>query len=516
MSERPTRWKMSLLCVMTTLLAVSCQSTGDSATPDTQSVDAVGPDITNPDTNSPDTNSPDAAIEDAVNTDAAQGIDVQAGDTGSSDAGAADTNTGVADTNTGVADTNTGAADTSNGADTDGYDPAKPPTPFPKMSDEPAAACAKALKTPDYFQFLDNLCDEKVDPAFASRSLACPVVDDSAVTPLKGGGQASYVPYDQPQPVDTAALKGLLPAGTSMSVILIKRVKGVPHLRVLGTADHAKPMQPWSTTKWMAAANAAVTMRVQSGYKVGLTAKAKGYDVGDMVSSVHTYDYSPYSSNGLGRWFHDIGGRKQANDMIHEKWLKRPASETFGGNYGAKAPPLGYSFVEASGDKLTVSPDPSSGPANNLSMYTLTLALERVVLHREQAKTRMPGLQWKDIEVLLYGAKGSKKYGPFGGMSADTAIYAQAGVDIQWVAKRSQGKWRVHSKLGLGTKGQFIWVGYACLPWLDSAGQPIPGWGREMVIAAHLGQGGKNWRERDRLLATGIRKVMLRVLDGRL
>jgi hypothetical protein len=75
---------------------------------------------------------------------------------------------------------------------------------------------------------------------------------------------------------------------------------------------------------------------------------------------------------------------------------------------------------------------------------------------------------------------------------------------------------RVFSKLGLGTNGEFVNVAYACLPVLDSHGQPVPGWGRELVIAAHLASGGADLAERDRILARAFRAIVIRVVDGRL
>ena len=450
--------------------------------------------------------------------DGADADDAADADDGADADDAADADDG-ADTN-GAADAGDAADDAAapnDAADTAvAYDPNQPPGPIPALDAEPAPACAAALAKDDYFQFLDDLCDAKVQPSHVDAAQACPVVDLAAIVPLKGGGSASYVPYDAPLVPQTQALDGLLPAGMAMSVLLVKRIADTPHLRLLATTDHNKAVQPWSSTKWLAAANAAATLRASSGYKVGLTGSAKGYAIGDLISSMHRYDDAPYSSNGLGRWFHDIGGRAKANALIHDAWLGRPADETFGGNYGEASPPLGYSFVEADGATLTLSPDLTSGPANHLSPLTLALALQRVVLHREQPTTRLPGLQWQDIEVLLYGAPASQNYGPFGGMSADTAIYVQAGLDMGFIEQRSAGRWRIHSKLGLGTAFQFVWVGYACLPWLDAAGAPIPGWGREVVIALHLPTGGKDWRERDRLVAKGVRAVLARVVDGRL
>jgi hypothetical protein len=128
-------------------------------------------------------------------------------------------------------------------------------------------------------------------------------------------------------------------------------------------------------------------------------------------------------------------------------------------------------------------------------------ALKRIVLHREEGAQRLPDLEWQDVQVLLYGAEGSAK-GPFGGLSRDPAVLLQTGHDIDYIDARSHGRWRIFSKLGNGTSGELLDVGYACFPVLDDDDEPVPGWGREFVIAANLATGGATWAERDRILAT--------------
>ncbi len=389
------------------------------------------------------------------------------------------------------------------------------PDPIPTLDEEPSAPCDAALTDPYYFQYLDNLCDEKRYPSVMDRDRACPMADDSPTITRADGTTITYTSSSDPIVVDSEALKGLVPDEMNVVVILIRRVNGVPYYRYLSNGSHDTPYQPWSTTKFFAAANAASLLRIQSSYTVGLTADVDGYALGDLITSIHNYDYSPYSSNSLGRYFHNIGGRDRANDLVHALWLNRPASETFGGNYGEVEPPLGYHFVEPTGESVDITPDTTFGYANNLSAFTMAEVVKRLVLHREEASQRLPGIQWKDLRVLLYGAENSAKYA-WGGMTADTAIYLQAAHDMDYIEARSHGQWTTFSKLGLGTSGQFLDVGYACYPVLDPEGNAVPGWGREFVIAAHLPTGGATWRERDRLLATYYRKIVLRIVDGRL
>ena len=49
---------------------------------------------------------------------------------------------------------------------------------------------------------------------------------------------------------------------------------------------------------------------------------------------------------------------------------------------------------------------------------------------------------------------------------------------------------------------------------LDPQNQPVPGLGREFVIAAHLPTGGKSATERDRMLAKAHRAIVKRLIDG--
>jgi hypothetical protein len=434
------------------------------------------------------------------------GGDLPAGTTTGATSGA-----GGGATGTGGGATGTGGSATSGGGG--GY--AWMPDPIPAVSDNPPDPCQEAIDDPYYFQFLDDVCKAKKYPSVMDRDRACPVVDEGPIIPLADGTTVTYAPSDEPITVDGQALAGLVPDDLNVTLILIRRVNGVPHYRYLSNGIHDDAYQPWSTTKFLAAANAASMLRIQSSYLVGLTASVDGLALGDLVTTMHAYDYNPYSSNALGRYFHNVGGRDRANDLVHGLWLNRPAGETFGGNYGEVEPPLSYHFTEPSGDAVDITPDTSFGYANHLSSFTMAEALKRLVLHREEANQRLPGIQWNDLRVLFYGAEGSRAY-DWGGMSRDAAIYLQTGHDIDYLEARSHGQWTLFSKLGLGSSGQFLDVGYACFPVLDPDGDPVPGWGRELVLATHLASGGATWKERDRLLATAYRAIVSRVIDGRL
>jgi hypothetical protein len=377
-----------------------------------------------------------------------------------------------------------------------------------------APGCGAALGG-DHYEFLDDVCHRKRHPSNRDRALSCPVIATTATPVRSDGTTVRYAPAGAAVIVDDTALRGIVPDELDVTVVLVRRINGIPHYRYLSNGSHGDVFQPWSATKFMAIANAAARLRVASSYRVGLTASVDGVQLGDLATVIHNYDEQRYSSNGLARYFHNIGGRTRANDLIHA-WLQRPAAESFGGNYGVAAPPLGYTFVETGGANITVTPDSSQGPTNRLSTLTLAEFLKRLVMHREDPSTRMPGLQWSDVATILYGPAASSWYpGQPGGMSADTAIYLQSAVPIAAIEQRSGGMWRVFSKLGFGN-GEFVHVSYGCLPALDPQGAPIPDVGKELFISVRLASGGADDAARDALLAGYYRAILSRVVDGRL
>lgn len=380
-------------------------------------------------------------------------------------------------------------------------------------ADGVAPGCA-AARGGDHYEFLDDVCHAKKLPSRLDRDHTCPVTATTASPTLADGRVVQYRRSGEAIQVDDDALTGIVPSGLDVTVILVRRVDGVPHYRYLSNGSHADTFQPWSSTKFMAIANAAAELRSRSDYRVGLTASVGGIPLGDLATIVHNYDERRFSSNGLARYFHNVGGRANAQALI-SGWLGRPPVETFGGNYGVREPSLGYTFVAPDGATLAVSPDTSSGSANHLSTFTLAEFLKRLVLHREDAATRLPGIQWADLKTLFYGAERSTTYpGGWGGMSADTSIFTQAALPIDTLEQRSHGTWRIFGKLGFGD-GQFVHVSYACLPVLDAQGAPVPDAGKEVIIATRLAAGGESWAERDALLARHYRAILSRVYDGR-
>jgi len=390
--------------------------------------------------------------------------------------------------------------------------------PVERPADVGAAGGAFGGFPADYVRYPDDTRCARRLPSDRSRTWTCPNTATSATArPAGSTREVAYVRDGRPASIDLETLRPFVPSDVAMSVALIRRVEGQALVRWLGTARHAEPVQPWSSTKWLAVASAAARMRALSGYRVGLEASVSGIPLGDLVTVIHQYDERRYSSNGLSRWFLDIGGRARANELVHG-WLGRPARETYGGNYGAPSAALPYMFSSGAAS-LEVTPDLGPGPANQLSTDALADALRRVVLHRDVLPAeRLPGLQWADVQVLLYGAERSRWYTSAqpGGMQADTAVYVQQALDVAELERRSLGQWRVFGKLGYGPSrgGEFVHVAYACLPTLDDAGRPIPDRGQEFVIATQLPARGDS-RGADARLAEIYRRVIGGMLDGR-
>lgn len=380
-----------------------------------------------------------------------------------------------------------------------------PPDEAPASDATSGLTSCAAAAAGDHYEFLDDVCHRKLAPGNRERTWSCP---NSAAT------AGSYLPSSAPITVDGQALKGLVPPSMQMTVVLVRRVGGVPHYRYLSNGNHEVAIQPLSSTKFMAIANAATRIRRLSSDAVGLDSTVDGIPVGDLVSVVTTYEESRFSSNGLASYFHDVGGRGHANGLIHS-WLRRPASETFGGNYGEPSTALGFTFVGAAATAV-VAPDRDDAVENHLSTLTMAEFLKRLALHREDAATRLPGIQWKDLDVLFHGAASSRLFGgqSLGGMSADTAIYIQQAIDMQALEQRSRGRWRIFSKLGFGESG-FVHNSYTCAPSLDANGSPVLGDGVEIVISMQAPRAGSE-RVQDAAIAKVYREVVGRIVEHRL
>jgi hypothetical protein len=75
---------------------------------------------------------------------------------------------------------------------------------------------------------------------------------------------SSFSPLDTDTPilvVDDQSLKDVIPHDTLVTLLEVRRVRGVPYYRYLSNGNHNTPFQPWSSSKIFAASNAADHMR---------------------------------------------------------------------------------------------------------------------------------------------------------------------------------------------------------------------------------------------------------------
>ena len=369
-----------------------------------------------------------------------------------------------------------------------------------------------------YLEYLDDTLCTKRTPSNRDRDFQCPV--QSSIASINQ--QPAYLPIDVKSPhkaeVDTTTLVPFVPPEVTATMILIRRVNGIPHYRYLSNGKHDDIVQTWSSSKFLGIMNASESLRYTSNGDLGLDAYINDIPLGDLVTVVHNYDERRYTSNSLMYWFHDIGGRFFANEIIHWRWLHRPDDEIFGANYGAKPPELGFTFTR---DDLVVDIKQDQGwtRTNLLSTFTLAEALKRLVMYRENPETQLEYSTWDDVKVLLYGASDSLWYDEKTpqGMESDVSIYMQQAVDIDQVEQNTQGQWRIFSKLGLGSSrgGEFVHTDYACLPVFDDEGNPVVDQGLEMVISIHL-PADHHYAGADQKLAEIYQNLVQSVLTGQL
>lgn len=345
--------------------------------------------------------------------------------------------------------------------------------------------------------------------------------------PVRASVPAEYLPATASLPaieaqMDLRALGALnLPAGLSLTLINVRRdSSGRPHYRYFSTTER-DARESWSTSKFMAIAAAGARAREVSGGRVGLTSTtASGEPVGDLVSWVHNYDRGGrYESNALARYFLDVGGRDWSRSLVRE-WIGAGTS-SLGANYGPFYPDGVSRTWREGGHGQALDHTREAGGDKRVSMLATAEFLKRLVMHREDAATRMPGFRadaqadsyWRDLEVLFYGRPGHFA----GGMQDDTAIYLESALDMQEMERRAPGEWRIFSKLGYGissarSRHELVYAAYACLPDLAR-----PAWGKEMIIAANYSRPAATAdRVMDRQFQGAIARVVGEVMSGQI
>jgi hypothetical protein len=293
--------------------------------------------------------------------------------------------------------------------------------------------------------------------------------------------------------LDTRALNDLVvegepfdvPPGLEMTVINVERDEhGVPHYRYFSTesAVEMAANETWSSSKFMVAAAAAARIRQESGGSVGFDSTIDGgqygrLHVGELLSKMHssyTIDPgNPFSTNRLGAWFLDVAGAQWANELVTE-WLDSPLSN-LGINYGQRSSGFSKTFTDdTTGTREWVgNGDEPAGPNKTVTTLSGAEFLKRLVMHREDRVTRMPGFRapadaelfWTDLKTLFYGEPGRRR----GGMSNNShPLLLEAAEGIPAI-DTADDDWRAFSKIGWGTSArrdvsEVTWHGYGCFP----------------------------------------------------
>jgi hypothetical protein len=127
-------------------------------------------------------------------------------------------------------------------------------------------------------------------------------------------------------------------------VIDIRRVAGKPYYLYLSNGKQHKIREPWSSSKFMAAAAAASHARKISGGMVGLDGTSGNYNLGDMVTAMHSYlpiGNVPGNSNAMAMYFLTHAGREYSTGLLRDNWLKMSDNSVFKGGYGVNPFPTG-------------------------------------------------------------------------------------------------------------------------------------------------------------------------------
>jgi hypothetical protein len=337
------------------------------------------------------------------------------------------------------------------------------------------------------------------------RFVSCPLSEKPASGELLGrtwrwrtAGEIGFETAAWPQPLRDGLEALPLDKDVYATVIDIRRVgKGKHAFLYLSNGTFDRRVQPWSSSKFMAAASALTAMR-EAG--ISADSSASGMRFGDLVSSaMHGFATATTSaqSNEIGTWFQNVAGRKRSNALVRE-WLKRP-DDSFAGGYGKTLAGDPFDFVDrVSGKKARVHGGDAGKGATQLSTLTLAEALRRLATQGDaENPTRWPGLTESDAATVLYGSDAE-----LGGMLLGIDGYVRQALGGKArLDAATGGRWRIFGKMGaalLNKGNEQIVNAYVCLPNVDG--------GRAFVLSVHaLGRVG---HEGDRRLQKAVDEVV--------
>jgi hypothetical protein len=382
-------------------------------------------------------------------------------------------------------------------------------------------------------------------PGNLDRQLTCPGVENKTPAATFNGKKVRYMNSSEIDysnsgwvsraPADWNALTGLDLGNMEAVVIDIRRVNGKPYYFYMSNGKQNKTYEPWSSSKFMAAASAGSRARKESGGKVGLNASSGSYHLGDMISAMHSYTpvgNASDNSNAHAMYFLTRAGRAYTTNLFKDGWLKIADNSVFKGGYGENPFDTASSMWKTSAGASVSMPDRDE-PYESKDMTALVQAefLKRLTQHATDPATAMPNITAEDLGVLMYGnpnrtgiggmLMGDSTYmaeGLMGGMPLGRYTGGFGGPENE-PAKRyfdssTGGKWRIFQKSGLGissTRGmsEVVMASYACLPTFDG--------GREFVIvtSAHVkGEDATAVSAADKMTTAAFNKIVPLVVPG--
>ena len=339
--------------------------------------------------------------------------------------------------------------------------------------------------------------------------------------------------------IDT--LSKIVTNGANLCVILTKRVKGSQKLfnRYYCTGGDTLSHETWSSSKIFAMANAAGSLRGREAPTTGCAPGTAGLDaattgkngphthLGDLATIVCSYDTTAgYSSNSLASYFHDLGGRQTLHDLVQSDWLMgKTTTDSLGSNYGEATPgDLGFVLTPVEGSPVCSATQNTFHPScsNSLSSLAAAEMTRRLVLHDSISDPlRFPLLLQRDVDSILRGSNSSSSLfpgqAPFGGMSADTAIFLQSALDMEEVERASAGRWAIYSKLGCGYSssrivGEIISNAYGCFPSLGGGGR-----GFELTLSVRGSvPNDSSGAQAEQVVLEAVRAVVSAILSGKI
>ena len=379
-----------------------------------------------------------------------------------------------------------------------------------------------------------NLINRGVEPSNNNRNFTCPVSYSSNRGSLFGQ-PITFQPATSGKAANWTALKRITDSIKSASslklnLILVRRVNGKPHYYYLSNGTQNDKVETWSSSKFMAFSAAASQLRKESGGRVGLNGWLKPSSssndlihAGDLASIITVYREPSYgggklTSNNLGTFFQDVSGRPASNALI-SGWLGR-SGESFRGGYGASRD-LYTEFRDIGGERYTTRKSNSGYGPNNMSMLTTSEFLKRIVMHREDANTRLPNVKWGDLQTLFYGApkqhtkwfKDRDLSGMQGGASS-VSIQRFGGYNNNKkdgaINSKTQGNWRHFSKIGYGSN-ESVYHAYTCVP--EYSNGRVTG-GVEFIISAR--NKGNFSNKTDSVLHKAVDAIVENIQNGNL